>query len=78
MKEKDLTSDFYSIKEFALKLGVHANTIRRAIKNGRIQAFRVGIGIKSIYRIPYSEINRIALFDLKEMIEKMIQERNKP
>ena len=68
--------DFYSIKEFAFKLGVHSNTIRRAIKNGRIQAFMVGVGIKSIYRIPYSEINRIALFDLRELIEKMIQERD--
>jgi len=76
MENKDLDPSFYSIKEFASKLGVHGNTIRRAIKNGRIQAFRVGIGVKSIYRIPYSEINRIALFDLREMIEKMIQERN--
>lgn len=68
---------FYSIKEFAIKLGVHSNTIRRAIKSGRINAFRVGSGKKSIFRIPGSEIQRIALFDLQEMVEKIVEERMK-
>ena len=66
---------FFSIKEFAEKLGVHQNTIRRAIKSGRISAFRVGSGTKAMYRIPHSEINRIALFDLKELIAKIIQDK---
>lgn len=69
---------FYSIQQFADKVGVHANTIRRSIKSGRIQAFKVGSGKKSIYRIPFSEIQRIALFDLEEMIEKIIEKRNAP
>lgn len=66
---------FYTIYEFADKLKVHHNTIRRAIKSGRISAFRVGLGKKTSYRIAHSEINRIALFDLEEMIEKIIKER---
>ena len=67
--------EFFSIKEFALLLRIHANTVRRAIKSGRIGAFKVGSGKKSTYRIPRSEINRIALFDLEDMIKKIIDER---
>ncbi len=74
---EDYSSAFYSIKEFAQKLGVHPNTIRRSIKNGRINAFKIGAGKKSIYRISHSEINRVALFDLEEMIEKIIEKRMK-
>lgn len=71
----DNVSDFLSIKEFAYLLKVHPNTIRRAVKSGRINAFRVGGGRKSSYRIARAEINRIALFDLQEMIEKIIEKR---
>ena len=68
-------SDFLSIKEFAAKLGVHTDTIRRSIKRGRISAFKVGGIKKSIYRIPKSETNRLALCDMEEMIEKIIEKR---
>ena len=67
--------DFYSIKEFAFLLRIHPNTVRRGIKSGRIGAFKVGAGKKSTYRIPKAEINRIALFDLEDMIEKIIDKR---
>ncbi len=77
MENKQITTDFYSIKEFALKLGVHHNTIRNAIKNGRINALRIGGGRNSVYRIPHSEIDRIALFDLKDMINRMVEEKLK-
>ena len=77
MDDKDLSSAFYSIKEFALKLGVHSNTIRRSIKNGRISAFRVGAGNKSIYRIPHSEINRMAEVDLGKIVNSMVEKRLK-
>jgi excisionase family DNA binding protein len=66
---------YFSIKEFASRLGVHPNTIRRAIKSGRITAFRVGAGSKGIYRIAKTEIDRIALFDMEEMIERIIEKR---
>ncbi len=76
MLDENYTPAFYSIKEFALRISVHPNTVRNAIKNGRISAFKVGIGKKSVYRIPYAETERLALFDLREMIEKIIQEKN--
>lgn len=77
MNKEESDVAYFTINEFAKKLRVHSNTIRRAIKKGRINAFKVGMGKKSSYRIPASEINRIALFDLNEMIEKIIEERTK-
>ncbi len=71
----DDLKDFYSINEFAKKLGVHHNTIRRSIKSGRISAFQVGSGEKSSYRIPKSEIQRMFAFDLNKMIDRMVEEK---
>ena len=68
-------SDFLSIKEFAAKIGVHPNTIRRSIKSGKISAFKIGSGKRSSYRIAKVEVERIAMFDMEEMIEKIIQKR---
>lgn len=65
---------FFTIKEFSEKLKIHPSTVRRAIKKGRIQAIKAGSGNRPLYRIPCSEIDRIALFDLKEMMKKIIQE----
>lgn len=70
----DMDQDFYSIKEFAAKLCVSAHTIRRAIRNGRINAFRAGSTEKSTYRIAHSEISRMGIVDLQKMINKMIQD----
>lgn len=67
--------DFYSIKEFAKLLGVHPNTIRRSVKNGRIGALKVGNRFRPLYRIPATEINRIALFNMEDIIEKIIVKR---
>lgn len=75
MVNADNLQDFFSIKEFAGLLKVHPNTIRRAIKSGRIGAFKVGYGKKATYRIARTEVNRVALFDLEEIIEKMIEKR---
>lgn len=68
-------NDFLSIKEFALLISVHPNTIRRAIKNGRISGFKVGGGKRSIYRIPRSETNRMALCDLEKIIDNIIKKK---
>lgn len=68
--------EYLSIKEFAKLVNVHENTIRRSIKKGRLQAFRIGVG-QSIFRIPRSEIGRIALFDMKDMVEKIIESQKK-
>jgi excisionase family DNA binding protein len=67
--------DFLSVKEFAVYVGVHYNTIIRSIKSGRLNAFRIGIGKKACYRIPKAEIHRIALMDLEQMITKIIEEK---
>jgi excisionase family DNA binding protein len=51
---------------------MHPNTIRRAIKNGRISAFKLGAGNKASYRIPRSEIDRLAVCDMTLIINQMI------
>lgn len=71
----NLSQDFLSIKEFALLLRMHPNTIRRAIRSGRISAFKIGVGKKAVYRIARTEINKVALFDLEDLIEKIIDKR---
>lgn len=68
-----LEKEFYSIKEFAIILDVHPNTIRKCIKSGRISAVKVGNRFRPVYRIARSEINRMAVFDLNLIIERMAQ-----
>lgn len=68
-------NDFLSIKEFAAKIAVHPNTVRRSIKSGKMSALRIGSGKRACYRISKTEIDRIALFDLEEMIDKVIKKR---
>lgn len=72
---ESMQKDFLSINEMAMVLDLHPNTIRRAIKNARISAFKVGFGKKASYRIPKSEIERLAVCDMTEVINKMIKEK---
>lgn len=67
--------DFYTVEEFAGILEAHPNTVYRSIKKGHISAFRIGHGIRSSYRIPQSEINRMAEFNLEEIIQKEVEKR---
>lgn len=69
------SSDFVSIKEFAAILGVHPDTIRRSIRRGRINAIRIGGGKRTVFRIPKSETNRMAVCDLEKIIEAMVEKR---
>jgi excisionase family DNA binding protein len=39
---EQLQDDFYTINEVADKLKVHHTTIRRAIKDNRLKAFKIG------------------------------------
>ena len=74
---KEESPAYLSISDFAKKLNVHHNTIRRAIKKGRIRAFRVSDEKKAAFRIPVSEIDRLALFDMKEMIDNLVEAKLK-
>lgn len=65
----------FTVDECAFILRVHPNTVRNAIKCGRIQAFRVGIGKRAAYRIFSTEIQRMAEFDATEMIENIVRKR---
>ena len=77
MNDNTLRKDFYSVKEFAERMDIHPNTVYKAIKSGHISAFRVGSGPKSSFRIPESEIHRMAMMCMDEVIEKIIEERGK-
>jgi excisionase family DNA binding protein len=66
---------FFTIYEFAKLMKVSHQTIRRAVKDGRINAVRIP-GKKSITRIPKSEMQRLGMFNLREVIKKIISEEN--
>lgn len=58
--------EFYTVEQFAKKVSLHPNTIRIAIRHGRINAFRPGIGKKSPYRIPALEVDRLLSQDFHQ------------
>ncbi len=66
-----MENTYLSIVEFACRMSLHPNTVRRLIKTSRIQAINMGSATKKIYRIPESEIQRLGIFDLREMIRKI-------
>jgi excisionase family DNA binding protein len=53
--------NLFTVEEFAKKTKLCKETIRRAIKAGKINAFRPGLGIRSGYRIPESELERLLI-----------------
>lgn len=53
--------DFMSVKVFANFVGVHPNTVRNAIRNKRINAFKMGKGKTAKYLIPRTEIQKLSL-----------------
>ncbi len=56
-------TDFFTVKEFSIKLKVPESTIRRAIQQGRIHAFRISSGKKASYRIHEGQIARLMMLD---------------
>ena len=69
-----MDKEYYSINEFADKLGVSWRTIYRAIKNGRISALRVGSTKNSTYRIHHGELYRMGVVELKTVFESLIKQ----
>lgn len=53
--------NFLTIEEFAGRLKMHPNSVRKAIRNGKIFACRPGGGKRSPYRISESELERLHL-----------------
>jgi len=66
-------NEYLSVKEFAALIHVHYNTVLRAIKTGKLNAFRIGEGKKCAYRISRYEINRIALIDMEQLVSRIIE-----
>jgi excisionase family DNA binding protein len=58
--------EYFTVEEFAAKIKMHPNTVRRAIKKGKIYAMRPSTGIKSPYRVPESELERLQLQSICE------------
>lgn len=73
----DELPDFLTIKEFALMIRVHPNTVRRSIRKGRISAFRIGEGGRSGFRIARAEVNRLSVVDLEKIVNRLIDDRVK-
>jgi excisionase family DNA binding protein len=71
----DELQEYYSVKEFAVLIRVHYNTVIRSIKAGKLIALRIGYGKKATYRIPHSEINRIAFLNLEELVNEIIERK---
>lgn len=59
--------EFLTVQEFADKVRMCRHTIFKSIKAGKIYAMRVGVGKKSPYRIPETEIERLqVMYKCKE------------
>lgn len=67
-----MNNEFYTVEEVSKILKVHKNTVRSAIKKGRIQAFRAGYGTRSHYRISKDEISRIQIMDFETTMKNII------
>ncbi len=65
--------EFLTVPDLAKMFNVHANTIRNALKCGRIQGFKVGAGKRGSWRVYKSEIERMAAFDAREMIDRIVE-----
>lgn len=56
-------TEYFTVKEFADKLKVPESTIRTAIRDGRIHAFRVSGGKRASYRIHEGQFARLMVLD---------------
>ncbi len=56
--------NYLTVEEFAEKIKMCTHTVRAAIRRGKIYAIRPGLGIKSPYRIPESELERLQVMTM--------------
>lgn len=63
-----------TLNEFAALLKVSRNTVKKMIADGALSFLRTGIGNKSHYRIPESEIQRMAMVQMEKF--KLKEEKN--
>lgn len=71
----DEPKEYYTIQEYADLLRVDRRTISRAIKEGRIQALKIGNNSKSVYRIHKDELSRMAYWDMMTTINRVVEEK---
>ena len=71
-------NEFLTIYEFCEVMKIHYNTARKMIKVGRLSAFKMGTGGKtSDIRIPSSELHRLAIVNLGDVVDKIVENRIK-
>jgi len=75
--ETQKIKDFLTVEEFSQVIGAHPHSIRNMIKKGRLSAFRMGGGERSSYRIPRSEIERLSMVNLDQVIDGLVEQRMK-
>ena len=61
---------FLTVEEFAERIKMHPNSVRRAIRQGKIYASRPSMGKYGPFRISESELERIHLQSMFEKKEK--------
>lgn len=67
---------YYTVSEFAKIFNLSYGTILKAIKTGRIRAFKVGEGRRNPYRIPKYEVDRIEIEGIMEVNPKLRGDEN--
>ncbi len=73
----DISNEILTVDEFADYIKVHPNTVRSMIRKGYLSSFKVGNGKTSSYRIAKSEVQRMAMMNLEEIIDKRVMEKIK-
>ncbi len=58
--------EFLTVEEFAKRLKMHVNTVRKSIKAGKIFASRPSTGKNAPYRIAESELERLYIQGMHE------------
>ena len=67
-----MEGEFYTVKEFAKLLKTSEQNVRRLIKRGRINAFRLSIGKRAAYRISYDEIGKLQVITYEQIFKGIL------